>query len=105
MGRAGRLGYCEADQVTGRRDVTKKQPDVIKFQAQVYQIRTTVDGGANVTLALSGKEIKALTQLLQVKEQVGVILEVVAVPVRITIQPPVKNDNTRRKERYPYRTK
>jgi len=84
--------------------VTKKQPEIIKFQAQVYQIRTTVDGGANVTLALSGKEIKALTQLLKVKEQVGVILEVAAVPVKLTIQPPVKNEITRRKERYPYKS-
>ena len=82
-----------------------KKPEIIKFQAQVYQIRTTVDGGANVTFSLSGKEIKALTQLLQVKEQVGVILEVAAIPIKMTIQPPVKNDTTRRKERYPYRTK
>ena len=85
--------------------MTKKQPDVIKFQAQVYQIRTTVDGGANVTLALSGKEIKALTQLLQVKEQVGVILEVAAVPVKVIIQVPIKHDTTRKKERYPYKSK
>lgn len=83
--------------------MSKKQPEIIKFQAQVYQIRTTIDGGANVTLALSGKEIKALTQLLQVKEQVGIILEIAAVPVKVATKLPVKNDNTRRKERYPYR--
>ena len=58
-----------------------KQDSVIKFQAQISGIRTTIDGGSNVTFSLSGAEVKALTQLLQVRQQVGVILEIVAVPV------------------------
>ena len=85
--------------------MTKNQPEVIKFQAQVWQVKTLIDGGANVTLSLSGKELKALTQLLQVKQQIGVLLEVVAVPVKPIIEAPKKNDTTRRKERYPYKSK
>jgi len=86
--------------------MANKKPIIIKFKAQVYQIRTTIDGGANVTLSLSGKEIKALTQLLQVKEQIGILLEVAAIPIKIEIQSQLqqKNDKARRKERYPYRS-
>jgi hypothetical protein len=83
-----------------------KQDSIIKFQAQICGIRTTIDGGSNVTFSLSGTEVKALTQLLQVRQQVGAILEVVAVPVKqIKPQEPKKKNEPRRKQRYPYRTK
>jgi hypothetical protein len=62
--------------------MSKAKPlDVIRFSAGIHSIKTTVDGGANVTFSLSGNEVTALTQLLQVRQQTGVILEVAAVPV------------------------
>jgi len=66
--------------------MTKKEPEVIRFQAQLSGIRTVIDGGSSVTFSLSGKEVKALTQLLQVRQQVGVILEVAAVPVMAKLE-------------------
>lgn len=59
-----------------------KQIETISFSAVIHSIKTTIDGGANVTLALSGKELTALTQLLQVRQMTGVYLEVAAVPVK-----------------------
>ncbi len=82
-----------------------KQDSIIKFQAQIGGIRTTIDGGSNVTFSLSGTEVKALTQLLQVRQQVGAMLEVVAVPVKqVKPQEPPKKNDTRRKQRYPYKS-
>jgi hypothetical protein len=60
---------------------TPPPASVIRFVAIINQIRTTIDGGANVTFSLSGNEVTALTQLLQVRQQTGVVLEVAAVPV------------------------
>jgi hypothetical protein len=64
-----------------------------------------VDGGANVTFSLSGKEVKALTQLLQVRQQVGIVLEVVAVPVimKTEINDKEKRNSPKRSKRYPYK--
>ena len=85
-----------------------KEPTVIKFKAQVWQVKTLVDGGINVTLALSENEIKQVSHLLECKKR-GAILEVAAIPVFIS---KVENANegkdnqgrkTRRKQRYPYR--
>jgi hypothetical protein len=84
----------------------KKEPEVIRFSCILSGIRTTIDGGTNVTISLPHNEIKALTQLLQVRNQVGVILEIAAVPVFANMESNVKRDSTqnRRKQRYPYRT-
>jgi hypothetical protein len=83
----------------------KKEAEVIRFTAQVSGIKTLIDGGFNVTLGLSKKDIKAITQLLQVKEQVGVILEVAAIPVKFSIQEINGKETKRRKQRYPYKAK
>ena len=79
-----------------------KPADVIRFSATVFQIRTLVDGGMNVTLALSDKDIKQVSQLLECKK-IGAVLEVAAVPVKQAKQEETKK-NERRKQRYPYRT-
>ena len=81
----------------------KKKPELIEFDAQIAGIRTVIDGGSNVTLSLSATEIKALTQLLQVRQQVGTILKIVAVPVKMNTFPVPKNEPRRKAERYPYR--
>ncbi len=75
---------------------------VIKFQAQVWSIKTMVDGGVNVTLALSEKEIKQVSQLLECKKG-NAILEVAAVPIKSEAKPAVKNASRKRTQRYPYR--
>jgi len=77
---------------------------VIKFQAQVWSIKTLVDGGMNVTLSLSDKNIKQVSQLLECKKR-GALLEVAAVPVVVKVEnaKETKPDRSRRKQRYPYR--
>lgn len=77
--------------------------EVIRFSAVVYQIRTLADGGMNVTLSLSDKDIKQISQLLECKKN-GAILEVAAVPVKQRQQETKTNGRDGRKERYPYRT-
>lgn len=78
--------------------------DVIRFQAQISGIRTVIDGGSNVTFALQANEIKALTQLLQVRQQIGVFLEIAAVPIKVKeIDVKEKPTPTKRKQRYPYK--
>ena len=78
--------------------------NVIRFSASVFQIRTLVDGGMNVTLSLSDKDIKQVSQLLECKK-IGAVLEVAAVPVKQVKQEVKKNESAKRKQRYPYRTK
>lgn len=89
--------------------MSKAKDEVIRFSAGIHSIKTTIDGGANVTFALNGKEVTALTQLLEIRQQTGVILEVAAVPVKAEVQNAQKettdnNTRTKRKQRYPYRT-
>lgn len=85
--------------------MAKKDP-VIRFSAQVHSIKTMIDGGINVTLSLSGKETSAIIDLLQVKQQVGAILEVAAVPVvqKAENKPNGKETPKKRKQRYPYKS-
>lgn len=83
--------------------LTVAKPTVIKFQAQVWSIKTLVDGGVNVTLSLSEKEIKQVAQLLECKKG-NAVLEVAAVPIKPEAVIAVKHAPTRRKQRYPYRT-
>jgi hypothetical protein len=81
----------------------KTNDSVIKFKAQVWQVKTLVDGGINVTLALSENEIKQVSGLLECKRR-GAILEVAAVPVFIKeINGKEKARPAKRKQRYPYR--
>jgi hypothetical protein len=84
----------------------RKNPTVIEFQAQVWNIKTLVDGGINVTLALSDKSIEQIAQLLECKNS-GFMLEVAAVPVKPEThakkEANTKGDNKGRK-RYPYST-
>lgn len=77
---------------------------VIHFSASVFQIRTLVDGGMNVTLSLSDKDIKQIAQLLECKKA-GAVLEVAAVPVKQKKSQETKKANGRKRQRYPYRTK
>ena len=67
----------------GKSDVAKRniQGSVISFQAQVWSIKTLVDGGLNVTLALSDKNIEQVARLLQCKKD-GALLEIAAVAVK-----------------------
>lgn len=81
-----------------------KSESVIRFSAIVHQIKTLIDGGMNVTLSLSDKEIKQISQLLECKKN-GAILEVAIVPVKQKIEEVKKYEPKRRKERYPYKTK
>lgn len=81
---------------------------VIKFQAQVWSIKTLVDGGMNVTLSLSDKDIKQISQLLECKKR-GALLEVAAVPFVQELKDAKKTEdnhgrNAKRKQRYPYRS-
>jgi hypothetical protein len=84
--------------------VTKKADPVIRFQAQVWSVRTTVDGGMNVTLSLSDKDIKQVSQLLECKKS-NALLEVEAVPIKPEAKTKEKNGSRKRVQRYPYRAK
>ena len=75
---------------------------VIRFSAQVYQIRTLADGGMNVTLSLSDKDIKQIAQLLECKKS-NALLEIAAVPIKPESKIE-KNVRNKRTQRYPYRT-
>ena len=82
---------------------SKTKIDVIHLTAQVWAIKTTVDGGVNVTLAISGKCINEIAMLLECKEK-RAILEIAAVP----ISPQKANQNNvgkqkKRSQRYPYK--
>ena len=56
------------------------EDSVIKFKAQVSQIKTLADGGLRVVLDLPETALEEVGDLLKVK-QAGAILEIVAVPV------------------------
>jgi len=77
--------------------------NVIQFPAQVWSIKTLVDGGINVTLALSEKQIKQVSQLLECKQR-GALIEVAIVPIerKVEVHAPKPNPQ-RRKQRYPYK--
>jgi hypothetical protein len=90
--------------------MAKAKNSVIQFKAQVWQVKTLVDGGINVTLSLSENEISQVSHLLECKRR-GAILEVAAVPVFLDFQDKnakketdPNNNSKRRKQRYPYRT-
>lgn len=74
---------------------------VIKFQAQVWSIKTLVDGGINVTLSLSDKDIATVSKLLECKKG-NALLEVAAVPIKPESKIVVKNVQKKRIQRYPY---
>lgn len=84
---------------------TASGENVIQFPAQVWSIKTTVDGGINVTLALSEKQVKQVSQLLECKQR-GALLEVAIVPIE-RVERKVIDEKAetpkRRKQRYPYR--
>lgn len=81
---------------------SRKAATVINFQAQVWAIKTTIDGGVNVTLSLSEKNLKAFTSLLECKERKA-LLEVAAVPILPEAKVAKKNVRQKRVRRYPYR--
>jgi hypothetical protein len=81
-----------------------KADSVIRFQAQVWSIKTMVDGGMNVTLSLSDKDIKQISQLLECKKS-NALLEVAAVPIKPEAKLQEKNVTRKRVERYPYKAK
>jgi len=86
-------------------DSKPKQPrvEVIQFPAQVWAVKTTVDGGVNVTLALSDKQIKQVAQLLECRKN-NVMLEIAAVPIKPEAKKIEPNAPKRkRNQRYPYR--
>jgi hypothetical protein len=55
--------------------------EVIRFRAQVSQVRTLADGGLRFVLDVAESEIDAAMKLMQVK-QAGGVLEVAAVPLQ-----------------------
>ncbi len=79
-----------------------KADSVIRFQAQVWSVKTMGDGGINVTLSLSDKNIKQISQLLECKKS-NALLEVAAVPIKPEAKIE-KNVRPKRVQRYPYRT-
>lgn len=79
------------------------EKSVIRFQAQVAQVKTSIDGGYSLLLSLSEKDLKAATKLMECRK-IGVVLEVAAVPIKITLQPEKNAEKpTRRRKRYPYK--
>jgi hypothetical protein len=81
--------------------MSKKADPVIRFQAQVRSMKVLANGGMDVTLSLSDKDIKQISKLLACKKS-NALLDVSA----ILIKPEVKEKNVRPKrvQRYPYRT-
>lgn len=80
-----------------------KKIKVIQFPAQVWSVRTTIDGGVNVTFAMSDKQIEQVAQLLECKKN-NAILEIAAVPIKPEAKQITKNDNPqKRTKRYPYK--
>ena len=53
---------------------------VIKFKAQVSQVRTLADGGLRVVLDLPETALQQVAELMRTK-QAGAILEIIAIPV------------------------
>ncbi len=76
---------------------------VIKFTAQVWAIKTLVDGGINVTLSLPENEIKQVSQLLECKKG-NALLEIAAIPIKPEAKTIEKHVTKKRTQRYPYRT-
>jgi hypothetical protein len=56
--------------------------DVIRFTAQIAQVRTMADLGLRVVLDFSETNIEAATKLMQAK-QAGAVLEIAAVAVEM----------------------
>ncbi len=56
------------------------QNSVIRFKAQVSQVRTLADGGIRLVLDLAETEIQTATKMMEAK-QAGAVLEVAAVPI------------------------
>ena len=52
----------------------------IAFSAQIAKVQTLADGGIRVTLDLPETAIETATQLMQVKQQGG-LLEIAALPI------------------------
>lgn len=61
-------------------DYIMSDVEVIRFQAQVSQVKTLADGGLRVVLDLPETALKQIGQLLEVK-QAGGVLEIAAVPL------------------------
>ena len=81
-----------------------QKAEVIQFHAQVWAVKTTVDGGVNVTLALSDKQIRQVAQLLECRKN-NVMLEIAAVPIKPQAKKIEANAPKRKRtQRYPYRT-
>jgi hypothetical protein len=54
---------------------------VIRFQAQVSQVRTLADGGIRLILDLPESAIDTATKMMETK-QAGATLEIAAIPVK-----------------------
>ena len=84
--------------------MAEKKSKVIQFKATVYKVQTLVDNGLRLTLDLSEKELDTEKSMMECKTR-GALLEIAAVPVKVEIKEPVKNEPAKRRtERYPYRT-
>lgn len=62
-----------------------KSADVIRFQAQVSQVKTMADGGIRLVLDMSEAAIDTATKMMQVRQS-GAYLEVAAVPVKRDVE-------------------
>lgn len=58
-----------------------KSESVIRFQAQIAQVRTLADGGIRLVLDMKETAIDTATKMMQVRQS-GSYLEVAAVPVK-----------------------
>jgi len=54
--------------------------DAIRFQAQVYKVQTTIDGGIRLTLDLPESSIDTAGELMRCR-LAGAMLEIAAIPV------------------------
>jgi uncharacterized membrane protein len=72
--------------------------DVIRFTAQVSQVRTLADGGLRFVLDVAESEIEAATKLMQVK-QGGGLLDIGAIPIIVKQQDTTYAIQTRSKRK------
>lgn len=72
----------------------KPQPEVIRFQAEVFKIATLIDGGMRITIDSATLDAETIVALFNAK-QPGVLLEIAAVPLLSSLTNGEKNTDRR----------
>jgi hypothetical protein len=73
--------------------------DVIRFKAQVIQVRTLADGGLRFVLDVDETEIETASKLMRVK-QAGGVLEVAAVAIALQKENNAIPEGSKRKSKW-----